>query len=193
MAWRFIEPNKPIRANEDFLVEVDHRYTVDAKLDGWRTEIVKKDGKLSFLSRSNRVHDIPDKLIRQFHDLPEGMALDAEWINHTRIKAINSEHNVRLPMVNIVVVFDVRWFQHRYMASMPLSERREIIFYKNLPKIAINELLEHDNAVFQAISVNGKEVKKFYSKQKETIISEGIVIKRSDSGLSSPWYKVKYR
>lgn len=193
MAWRFIEPNKPIRASEDFLGDIDSRYIIDAKLDGWRTEIVKRNGELSFLSRANKAHDMPEELVEQFDDLPEGMALDAEWINHTRIKAINSEHNTRLPRVNILVVFDVRWSQHRYIANVPLSKRREIEFYRNLKKTTIDRLLEHDNAVFQAISVNGNNVKQFYSKQKETMISEGIVIKRSDGGLSAPWYKVKYR
>lgn len=193
MAWRFIEPNKPIRASDDFLDDIDNKYIIDAKLDGWRTEIVKQNGELLFLSRRNRLHEVPKEIKTCFQFMPEGMALDTEWINRTKIKSINTNLSINLPLVDNIVVFDVRWVNGRYIASTPLADRRAIDFYRNLPTIDLANLLSHDMKVFQAISCKGGEARDFYHMQTDYAISEGIVVKRSDGGLSGNWYKVKYR
>lgn len=192
MSWRFVEPNKPIRASEDFLEEVDEDFIVDAKLDGWRLQITNF-GKINVVSRRNIPRELPDGLMTQLKSMPVGMELDAEWINPTRMKAINSEFGCKLPMVNNIVVFDIRWRDNKYIPKVPLQERRQIDYYQSLPKATIEQLLNSDMGVYSAISVDGSEVDQFYQNQKQSMLSEGIVIKRKTGQLGGQWYKVKYR
>jgi len=193
MGWRSIEPNKPIRAGDDFLEDINDKYIVDAKLDGWRLEICKFDGEIKIHSRTNKPRELPLELINQLKKMPEGMSLDCEWINQSRIKAINTSLNVDLPLVDNLIVFDIRWLNGRYIAKMPLAERRQIKFYAKLLKTDLNGLFSANHRIFQAIHTKGGKAKSFYKKQKDFAISEGIVVKRLDGGLSANWYKVKYR
>lgn len=189
---RFIEPNKPIRTNEEFLDEIDNSYIVDTKLDGWRIEIRKINGEIHSVSRTNKNYDLPHILKDQFYDkLPEGMGIDAEWINKSRLKAINTIHGTKIPLVDCIVLFDIRWMNGKYISAKTLDERREIDFYKNLPIVDINNI--ENGLVCKVCSSSGNKSKQFYKKQKSSILSEGLVIKKKSGNLDSPWYKVKYR
>ena len=189
---RFIEPNKPIRTNEGFLDEIDDSYVADVKLDGWRTEISKFNNELHYLSRVNKPLDVPTELRNYFQkNLPEGMIIDAEWINKSRLKAINTHHGSSLPILDCMVIFDIKWMDGKYIAGKTLSERRDISFYKNLPVIDLDNI--KDNTVYQTISVTGDNSKKLYDIQKTQPLSEGIVLKRKSGKLDSNWYKIRYR
>jgi len=193
MTWKFITPNKPISASDDFLNNLDDKYIIDIKIDGWRTEIIK-ESKNKFISRHNNKYDMPEKLSDHFKTMPDGMALDAEWINKSRIKAINSEFGFNLPLIDCIVVFDVRWLNGKFILNMPLTARREIPYYKNLQELDVNTVMDHNNCVFKMKSCEGKDSLKLFNSLKDnSIISEGVVVKRKDGGLKSNWYKVKYR
>lgn len=193
MRWRFITPNKPIRANEDFLNGLTKDHVLDSKLDGWRVEICNINGVLQFISRHNKKLNIPPKLALKFSSLPYGMGLDAEWLNSSRIKSINTEFGLKLPTIDNIVVFDVRWVDYKFQASVPLLDRRNNPYYQDLPEESLDGLLQSTNQVFKAISTTGNKAKQFYKKQTKRMISEGIVIKKSDSKLNDSWYSVKYR
>jgi ATP-dependent DNA ligase len=193
MTWKFITPNKPMLASHDFLHDLDDRYEIDIKLDGWRTEVVKNDNKIKFISRHDNEHKMPEKLSLHFNTMPNGMALDAEWINKSRIKALNSELNFNLPLIDCVVVFDVRWLNNKFILNTPLSARRNIEWYKKLKTVDINNIMNCDNMIFKMKSFDGTEALEIFNSLKNNNISEGVVVKRKDGGLKSNWYKVKYR
>lgn len=192
MTWRFIQPNKPIRTNEGFLHEIDDRYTADTKLDGWRASIGKFDNKIHCISRVNKQLELPPELIAKFQKtLPEGMAIDAEWINKSRLKSINTSANVNLPILDCVVLFDITWLDGKCIASKPLSERREINFYKSLQTVDLDNL--KNEMIYKMSTVSGSNSQSFYDDQKSQPLSEGIVVKKKSGTISDNWYKVKYR
>lgn len=190
--WR--EPNKPIRAGYDYLNMVDDRSVCDIKFDGWRTEIGKFNGSLHHFSRQNGVQKLPEDLQEICNDLlPEGCELDVEWLNPTRIKAINTMYNSNLPQISVLSVFDVRWWNGKYLAQTPLGDRRALSIYSQFPSIQLEEILEGKIRIFRTPCVLGSQAKKFYNVQKKHLISEGMVIKKLNGGLNANWFKVKYR
>lgn len=191
--YRFQKPNKPIRAGINFLDTVDDRSTCDIKFDGFRTEVGKFD-KLHFFSREDGKQKVTNEWPDIFNNLiPEGCELDVEWLNPTRIKAINTHYNLNLPLLNIMVVFDVRWYDGKYLLKKSLKDRRAIPVYANLPEISIENILETDLKVVKVPSVPGNKAKQFYDLQTTHWISEGLVIKRLLGDLKSTWFKIKYR
>lgn len=189
--YKFRIPNKPIRAGVRFLDTISKDSICDAKLNGWRTLIGKFNGKLHFLTRTNKKQNVTKLFFDVFHDLPEGCELDAEWLNPSRIKAINSEFNLNLPLINVMSVFDIRWWDGKYLANKRLTERRSLSYYKNLPEIGLDDILSTSYPVVKAIA--STNVKDFYDLQTHYAISEGVVIKKASGGLKSKWFKVKYK
>jgi len=193
MTWRFIEPPKPMLVGDDFLEDIDGDWIAESKLDGWRCEISKEDGNISCISRRGQPQKVSDELLRHFKLMPNGMSVDCEWLNPIRMKAINKEHGTKLPMVECLSVFDVRWFGGKFMGAVPLKERRNIPFFASLPIKDIADCVKH-MTVFQAPHCTGDEAHQFFERQKAFSYSEGIVLKYLEGTINgSKWYKVKYR
>jgi ATP-dependent DNA ligase len=194
MAWRFIEPNKPIRASEQFLDSMDERHAVDVKLDGWRTEIGKFNNQMHAVTRRDTAQKIPEDLLEKASSImPEGMALDCEWLNPSRIKAINTRYGCNLPEICKLVVFDITWVNGKYAGTAKLKDRRSHPFYASLPNVGIKEITDCDHSILSMPTYNGNNPKAFYEILQNFWICEGVVGKRLTGTLKSPWYKVKYR
>lgn len=205
MAYSFIAPDKPIRTSEDFIDDmIDNDWIAESKLDGWRMEVGKFDGKLHTLSRRDTCHDVCDELIEQLQDIvPEGCAIDCEWLSTSRIKAVNTSCNCNLPIKEMISVFDVTWHNDRYLNSIKLRDRISIDVIANLPVGNIEDIFGGPR-IFRCPYVSGENAIQFYELQKSYPISEGIVLKKLNSPLignsqagvsvkSKYWYKIKYR
>ncbi len=200
---QFIAPDKPIRTSEEFLndVEVDE-WSCEMKLDGYRIEIGKDNGKIISRSRHDEILKINNKLIDLFREiLEDGSAIDGEWINHSRIKSINTTMNVNLPLIECIGFHDITWFNGKFTGSMPLDSRRNLPIFKKLEAATMNNPIG-DLQVFKIPMLSVGNVLDFYNEQKNFTLSEGIVIKKRNSKLiggklqsaKNPcWYKIKYR
>ena len=195
MSWKFIKPNKPISAGVDFISELDDCYLVQAKIDGWRLLIHKThDGDIRIYSRHNQpVALLPSEIVSQLRNtLPCGCEIDCEWINPVRIKAINSEKSTHIfTDINRIVVFDMRWFQNKFLNAMPLERRWNLLlkyvsgsidFSKPLTEIPMISLVPH---------ALGNKAREFYDMVIDHPLCEGIVAKRLSGNMRSTWYKVK--
>jgi ATP-dependent DNA ligase len=200
--WRFIAPDKPIRTSEGFLSIVNDRdWFIEAKLDGWRCEIGNFNGNIHTISRSGERLNVPDHLKEQARELvPDGCAIDCEWLNPTRIKAINSELGLKLPLITKIVVLDITWHQGKYIGQKPILDRTAIPVYNSLPTTTINEIIDSADFV-KSIRFKGNPMES-YEVSKSHILCEGLVVKKKtsktkgshNSSRKNPgWYKIKYR
>lgn len=200
--WRFIAPDKPIRTSEDFLTIVNSDdYFIEAKIDGWRCEIGNFNGKMHAIGRRGNKLDVPECLLTQAAELvPDGCAIDCEWINPTRIKAINTTLGCNLPYITKMVVLDITWHQGLYIGRKPILDRTALEVYNALPTTTIDAILDAADFVKSVrFNCNAKEA---YQLQQNHPISEGLVVKRkssktvgrNDVSHKNPgWYKIKYR
>jgi ATP-dependent DNA ligase len=201
MLWKFITPDKPIRTTEGFFDVVDGSWVCEAKLDGFRMEIGKFHGKIHAISRHYKPEPVCEEIRNKMYEIiPEGCSLDCEWINPTRIKAINTQYGTKLPLIEKVMVIDVTWFNGLYLSSMNFKERTSLQIYQNLPSTSMK--MEEWPLIFKAIQRPGNLAKSFYLEQMNYQISEGVVVKKLNSKMigskresakNPSWYKIKYR
>ena len=199
----FIAPDKPIRTTGEFLKDLDvEEWSCEMKIDGYRMISSKQNGIITNRSRHNEILNVDDIIIEYLDKLLENDSeIDAEWINHSRIKSINTTLNINLPLIECVGVHDVTWLNGKYLGNIPLKERRNCDLYKKIPEVTIENTLD-DLKVFKIPMLSGSDIFGFYNLQKDFKISEGIVIKKYNSKLvgskmqsaKNPcWYKIKYR
>jgi ATP-dependent DNA ligase len=200
----FIAPDKPIRTSDDFLIDLDvEEWSCEMKLDGYRMEISKHDGIIIARSRHNEILKIDGSFIDYFNSLlSEGSAIDTEWINHDRIKAINTVMKFNLPLVECIGIHDVTWLNGKYLGNISLKERRNCDIYKKLQTASMNNIIDNFKVFKIPMLSDDNTMIDFYNMQKSIKISEGIVIKkwnsklvgnRSQSAKNPSWYKIKYR
>lgn len=201
--WKFIAPDKPIRTTPDFFDMVDENWFVESKIDGWRCEIGNFN-KIHTISRHNKPLTMNPSLIEELMALiPNNSAIDVEFINHDRIKAINKINNVNLPLIEKIIVIDVIWHNGVYLKQLSLTDRIALDVYKNLPTTTMEDLTNpNSNHIVKVVQTTGNNVKEFYNTQRKFIISEGVVLKKKNSKMiggaaesskNPAWYKVKYR
>lgn len=202
MNWKFTAPDKPIRTNEGFIDFINNQYVAEAKLDGWRCEIGKFNNHLHSISRSNQKFELNNDIVNVLTKIiPEGCSFDTEWINHTRIKAINKEFGYNLPLIERIMVIDITWYNNKYLRSETLAQRISRPEYQNLPILSLDNIW-NSPLVFRAIQVSGDKAMELYNNTRNHMICEGIVIKSLKSKINghasksiknNGWFKVKYR
>jgi ATP-dependent DNA ligase len=199
----FIAPDKPIRTSEDFLIDLDaEEWSCEMKLDGYRMEIGKHDGMIVARSRHGEILKINDLFMKYFDDLlEEGSAIDSEWINHSRIKTINTMMKSNLPLVECIGIHDITWQNGKYLGNVTLRERRNCDLFRKIQETSMDNILDNLK-VFKIPMLSDNMIIDFYNMQKNLKISEGIVIKKwnsklignkSQSAKNPCWYKIKYR
>ena len=199
----FIAPDKPIRTTEEFFKDLDvEEWSCEMKMDGYRMTSSKQNGIITNRSRHNEILNVDDVIVEYLDKLLENDSeIDTEWINHSRIKSINTTLNANLPLVECVGVHDVTWLNGKYLGNMPLKERRNCDIFKRIPEVTMENTL-NNLQVFKIPMLSSGEILDFYNLQKDFKISEGVVIKKYNSKLignkmqsaKNPcWYKIKYR
>jgi ATP-dependent DNA ligase len=200
--WRFIAPDKPIRTSEKFLPLVNNKdWFIEAKIDGWRCEIGNFNGNIHTIGRTGNKLDVPTHLVEQAKEIvPDGCAIDCEWINPTRIKAINTTLGCNIPLITKMVGLDITWHQGVYIGRKPILDRTALALYNALPTTTIETITDAADFV-KSIRFDCSPTEA-YKLQQSHPISEGLVVKRkssktvgrNDVSHKNPnWYKIKYR
>jgi hypothetical protein len=203
MEWKFLAPDKPIRTTPEFLDIVDSTdWSIESKIDGFRIEVGMFNGKLHTISRHNINLDINKYLKNKLKKIiPDGCALDGEYINHSRIKIINKLYGSNLPEVECIAFHDVTWYNYKYNGKTPLVDRRNVDVFKNLVEMDLDNSIKN-NGVFKIPMLCSGDPLNYFKSQSNYIISEGIVVKKKsgaiigssrDSVKNPSWFKIKYR
>lgn len=200
--WYFMAPDKPSRVGEDFFPEIDSSYIAEVKSDGFRCEVGRFNDKLHFISRNNNELEVSDELIAACASIPNGCAVDTELICHTRIKAINKQFGLKIPLMEKLMIFDVTWLDGDWIGrTHTLEQRRATQLFQSFVQGTLDSLANNDK-VFRAPYVSGEMSKALFESQKIYLISEGIVVKklrskcigsRTTSQDSPDWLKIKHR
>jgi hypothetical protein len=130
----FIAPDKPIRTSVEFLNDLDiEDWSIEMKLDGYRIEISKDNNIVTARSRHGLILNIDSYFYNYFNKIMDnGWAIDAEWVNHNRIKAINKNLNSDLPLIECIGVHDITWMNGKYVGNLTLKERRNCDLYNTI-------------------------------------------------------------
>lgn len=197
MNYKFIEPNKPIKSGVGTFDIIDDSYIVESKLDGWRISAYKDQNILKTVSKKNKTIELnPDLKNVLFKAIPEGCCIDCEWVNISRIKAINKELNCKLALVNFLSIIDIIYHDHVYLSNIDYADRRLKKLDLAIDTLQISDLLDLsklDNGIFYPPNCLGCNSQEFFSSQNNLNISEGVVIKKLSGNIKSTWIKVKYR
>jgi hypothetical protein len=173
--------------------KLEGKWAYEAKVDGWRLEIIKKNKHVEFWGRrlekkpdwTEKLKALPKELLK---DIPDGTILDAELYTEKGRRLIPSLFTKNPKAKPIVFIFDIITYKNKFIGNMPLYERKK--FLKSLKFEEPFRILEF------------KKVKNLEEHLKECIKKgfEGIVIKELQSqysiGKDSPmatqyWRKIK--
>lgn len=196
MAYKFIEPNKPIKSGINILPLIDDSYIIESKLDGWRIQAYK-DVNMKIVSRKNKTINLYQKTKDILYDyLPDKCCIDCEWINDSRIKAINNELNCKISLVNFLVIIDIIYYNDAYLSNIDYKKRKLKKFNLPIKTIQLSDLSNISNldgGIYFPPNCLGSEAKEFFNNNINYPISEGIVIKKLKGNMKSSWLKIKYR
>ncbi|BAL81670.1 ATP-dependent DNA ligase [Caldisericum exile] len=164
------------------------------KVDGFRLQIIKNDGKIYYFGR--RLEKNPDwteklnKVIpfESFRNLPDKSMLDAELYSTIGRRGVPSVFANNGKAAPIIYVFDVIFYAGTFVGNLPLSKRKEMLnSIEFLPPIFVLPYFKVENLE--------NHLKEAISKG-----FEGIVIKELNSkyevGFDAPiatqwWRKIK--
>jgi DNA ligase 1 len=167
----------------------DDSYITELKLDGFRTVWTKFENKVRVYTRHN------NEITSMFPELidlpvPDGTALDGEIIVTDdrgrpdfeavmeRFRSKKSAHDISFS------VFDILYFNHEKVTSLPLVKRKEIL----------EGVIADDTPLLNKVQwVRGKGVQYFELIKQHDL--EGVVLKKADSKYridkrSEDWLKV---
>ena len=106
-------------------------WTYEIKLDGYRLEAIKAQGKVTVYSRRRNVLNAKFGYIAEaLQDLPDGTILDGELValDEKGISNFNLLQNFKSARERIhYYAFDVLAYKGRSLLENPLTERREIL------------------------------------------------------------------
>jgi DNA ligase D-like protein (predicted ligase) len=167
----------------------DPQWIYEIKLDGYRAQAVKSDGKLTLFSRRRKSFNRQfPHIVEALSGLPDNTVVDGEIlaIDAAGRPDFNLLQNFRSEATRIhYFVFDLIVYQDRDLTRLPLSERRELmrsLLKFGSPRIHISNYVEASAAdMLDAVRQQGLE---------------GIIGKRKDSFYepgkrSGAW--IKYR
>ena len=198
---KFRWPDDPNRITADFLKRLDGSYPPgtfvgEKKWDDFRRPAYKEGGQWTFHAKRNEFASRlpPPDLVRELEtlDLSDGTALDMGWVGPRDVFKV-------LKGRNFFVAWDLIFWQGEWQGAVPFSQR-----HANLSTILGMAKAKAGNAaerILVATPVSG-HLFKLFEEQKQDPLSEGIVVRKADSGLvggwsgptkNSAWFKAKYR
>jgi bifunctional non-homologous end joining protein LigD len=123
----FIEPMLA-RLVSELPESADWQY--ELKLDGYRTEVVKRDGGVDVYSRrGNRVNDKYPSIAAAFKNFPAESVIDGELVvlDSKGRPNFNRLQNLRRGEQPFFYAFDILAYKGRDVSGLPLGERRPIL------------------------------------------------------------------
>lgn len=123
----FIEPMLA-RLVRELPESADWQY--ELKLDGYRTEVVKKNGTVDVYSRrGNRVNDKFPSIAAAFKKIPAESVIDGELVvlDSKGKPDFNRLQNLRRGEQPFFYAFDVLAYKGRDLCGLPLRERRRVL------------------------------------------------------------------
>lgn len=168
-------------------------WIVEEKIDGWRAQWIKINGKLSIWGR--RLEKKPNWTERLLYlvnilnpVLPDYTLLDSELYSSRGRRFIPSIFSKNRKAEPIIYIFDIIFYMNRCLSTLPLIERKGLLQKINLPK-------PFHFLTYHRLRNIRKQWKEYMEKG-----AEGIIIKKIDSeyliGKGGPlatqnWRKIK--
>ncbi|MEO0130948.1 MAG: hypothetical protein ABIK76_04585 [candidate division WOR-3 bacterium] len=154
--------------------EIKGDWIYEPKIDGWRLQvIIYQDGKIEFWGR--RLEKNPNwteklsYLKEYLKDIEKGTLLDCELYTNEGRNKIPSLFTKKFICQPIIYVFDIVFYQNRFVGNLTLRERKEILKSLKLGK-----------PFYLLMGEELKDIKEAYEKAiKEG--NEGIIIKNLSS------------
>jgi ATP-dependent DNA ligase len=192
-----------MRVSEDFLRKMQDEkapgtWIAQPKYDGWRRPAYKADGRWRFHAKrgtGDEAKRTPPPDVAAALDalaLPDGTALDAEWMGPRDIYG-------KLAGRNYLVVFDMPYHGGVWQGAVPFAER--LASMTTLIALARAKAGKAAELVQVAPSAD-RGWHDYFAQQKQDPLTEGVVLKEACSLLvgdlqkardNGGWYKVKYR
>lgn len=126
-----LSPIYPMQPIPYFGETLTGEWIYEPKIDGWRLQIIKyKDGRIEFWGR--RLEKRPNwtknlfYLARFLKDLPEGVLLDSELYSTKGRRGIPSVFARTGLAEPLVYVFDIVFFEGKFIGDKPLKERKKV-------------------------------------------------------------------
>lgn len=151
---------------------VGPEWTYEIKLDGYRLEAVKTNGKVTLYSRRRNVlNEKFGYVAKALEDLPDNTVLDGEVVamDSAGKSDFNLLQNFRSAELKIhYYAFDVLMHKGKLLTGLPLDERREIL----------DEILpRNDHISISVVNYSADQMLKFVTEHG----LEGVVAKQKDS------------
>ncbi len=185
-----MKPDNPNLIDVDYLRRLDAdapgRWLAQPKLDGWRRWAWLDDAGWHWGAKKGLARaPLPEDLRRKFEALPwpAGIGLDMEWVGPRQAGGAHSSLHL----------FDLWMAGGTWLGKFPFQHR-----YHCLANIVAEIDMKEDSALcifIVSIRANPGLVALFEA-QRANPLSEGLVIRRADSGLvgggSNPlWFKIR--
>lgn len=197
-------PDDPNRVSADFIRRLDADYPpgtwiAQPKYDGWRRPVYISDGKFEFYSKRGGGEQArkqpPSDLVKELEGMrwPDECALDMEWMGPRCKDELRDRYG---PGYNGFMIFDILYVDGYWQGRVPFKDRLESL--KSIFAVASAGIEVPRIAL--APTYTGSLAEAFEESKRDPLV-EGIVVRRSSSGLiggRSPkknpgWMKVKYR
>ncbi|HEY3319858.1 MAG TPA: hypothetical protein VGP72_05205 [Planctomycetota bacterium] len=206
-------PDTPRRVSVEFLrrldTEVPGRWHAQRKIDGVRRVAWLADGKWTYYSKhlvGPAAMPMPNTLVAEFESLPwpDGIGLDMEWSGRRCVQFI-TEHKLHLfdlLMAPVGITKQCRSSANGdcWLGDVPFSTRYELLRQLvEAVKMAATSPSNHIHLI--PCWTNPGLVDRFLE-QIQDPLSEGLVVRRADSGLvghtgrfaeNPMWFKIKHR
>lgn len=199
-----VHPDNPSLVSVDFLKKLDAdppgTWLAQPKLDGWRRVLVKgpyANGTYPWTAHAKRgsegaVKPFPPDLAAELERLPvpDGTAFDAEWVGPHVAEHFKSfgfsgpRHSLH--------IFDCLMWEGKWLRTTPFKHRVGLLRIYGPP----------ERNIFTVQKVPNPGLVDLFQQQLTNPLSEGLVIRRADSGLilsetkcaDNPlWFKIRYR
>jgi len=124
---RFVEPMLAKLVND---VPASPEWQYEIKLDGYRAQVVKRDGNVEVFSRrENRLNERYPAIAAAFEKLPPGTILDGEIValDSKGRPDFNTLQNWKRGKNLYFYAFDILAYKGREALSLPLLERRKLL------------------------------------------------------------------
>ena len=174
---KFRYPDDPSIVTPEYLLELERdwpgHYLAQVKGDGWRRPAYI-DGDVTFYAKRGDGREAkkqpPKDLQDEFASMgwPDGIALDMEWMGPRQVEHLKGRHEF---WIFDMVYQGHKWLGRRTGFAERLARLRDV--WDGLSMAPRVRLLEARDTGFV----------EFFEEQKSDPLSEGLVLRRKDSGL----------